>query len=273
MKKIDSMSFSRLRNDEVFGLFQRVLSLGQVLLTQEMDAAILALYKKAVDDFDASLKQDIKLKETEIMEAADKYVDEVYRGLKHHIRAQMLHPDLEKRKEAKTVMNILDKYGFLIRLPYNQQYGALHNSIQELTALSTEMQTSLSLGPWLEGLALAFAKFTSAREAQTKEKATYQVRLVKECRIAAEQAHRNFIHAVNTFAITFGEEKYASFIDQVNIMIADAKIALKQRITRAENEKEENEENVVDTDNTENSGTTDNTGNTDNGDNSETNAA
>lgn len=273
MKEIKSMSFNRLRNEELFGLLQRVLNLGQALLTQEVDATILAAYKAAVDSYDDALNQNIKFKDTEALESADKFVDELYRGLKHHARSLLLHPNSETRKNGKTVMNSIEKFGDVIRLPYNQQYGVLHNLMEELTAIPAETQTSLGLGPWLEGMTLAIAKFQSAREAQTVEKATYQVRLVKETRIAAERAHRTFIRAVNTFAVTFGEEGYASFIDQVNTMLADVKALLKGRTTRAENDKEDNAETPNDSVNTEDTENSISSGNNENVDNTSSTAA
>lgn len=254
MKSIEGLAIERLRNDEAFGLLQRIQNLGTALLTQEVDAPILAAYKAAVDNFDAALKQDVKFKDTKAVEAADALVDEIYRGLKLFARGMQLHPDMAKRAEAEDVMFIIDKYGDLIDLPYNQQYGALHNSMQELIALPAELQTSLGLAPWLEGLTLAIAKFQSAREAQTSAKGDYQVGLVKESRIEAEKAYRTFVRSINAFAIAFGEANYTTFINQVNAMIADAKALLKGRVTRNEEEEED-----VDKGNTEGTGSTEST--------------
>lgn len=261
MKKIDFLSIEKLRNDEAFGLLQRVLNLGTAILTQEVDVPILAAYKAAVDEFDAALKQDVKFKDTKTVDLADALVDEIYRGFRLYIRGMQLHPDMAKRAEADSVLAIIDKYGDVVNLPYNQQYGALHNSMQELTALPAEMQTSLGLTPWLEGLTLAIAKFQSAREALTAEKGAYQAGLSKETRIAAEKAYRTFVKSVNVFAAAFGEANYATFIDQVNSMIADAKAVLKSRATRAENQKnEENGTGTEDSEGTEGSESTEDTG-------------
>lgn len=257
MKSIENFTIERLRNDEAFGLLQRIQNLGTALLTQEVDAPILAAFKTAVDEFDAALKQDVKFKDTKAVEQADALVDEIYRGLKLFARGMQLHPDMAKRAEAEDVMFIIDKYGDLIDLPYNQQYGALHNSMQELTALPAELQTSLGLAPWLEGLTLAIAKFQSAREAQTSAKGDYQVGLVKESRTEAEKAYRTFVRSINAFAIAFGEANYTTFINQVNAMIADAKALLKGRVTR--NEEEEEDESTEGSESTEGTGSTEST--------------
>lgn len=246
MASIKSMGFERLRNNELFEIFQRTHNLGTALLTQKDDAEVLATYKRAIDQFDDALNQDNDFKDTKAVRSSDERVNELYRGFKHYLRSMLLCPDNTKRLLAKDAMFIIDKYGRITNLPYNQKYGILHNSMQELNELPEETQTSLSLSMWLEGLNEAIKQFLSAREAQTAEKGAYQVGLVKNTRRIAEKAHRNFIRIINAFALTFGEENYASFINQVNTIISDAQTLSKARATRAERDNNK-EEDVIDT--------------------------
>ena len=136
------------------------------------------------------------------------------------------------------MLAIIDKYGKLTTLPYNQQYGALQNSMQELNALDGETLAVLVLDDWLAGLATAVAQFQAARDSQTAEQSNYQVGLVKDTRTAADAAYKQFVASINAFAIAFGETNYATFINQMNVMIADVQAELKARKTRAENAKE-----------------------------------
>lgn len=233
MKAICKIKLSKLRNDELFELLHRILNLGFSLLTNDADVALLASYRKAVDEYDVALNQYRKFAETKTVRIADRWVDETYRGLKLYLRSMQLFPDEEKRKVADEAIRIMDKYGNLTMLSYDQQYGALHGAIDELHGLPDQVQTTLGLTPWIEGLDKAIVRFVSERESLTAHKGAYQVGLVKKTRTAAEQAHRTFVATINAYAITFGEQNYAMFIDQVNAMIVDAKTQLKSRTTRS----------------------------------------
>lgn len=188
--------------------------------------------------FDAALKQAAKNSQTEAVAAADEVVDRLYTGLTLYLRSLTYHPVEATRIAAEGVLVIIDKYGKLTGLPYNQQYGALLNSMQELTALTEETFTLLHLADWLAELSSAIALFQNARDMQTVEQSNYQVGLVKDTRTAADAAYKQFVASINAFAIAFGETNYATFINQMNVMIADVQAELKARKTRAENAKE-----------------------------------
>ena len=188
--------------------------------------------------FDAALKQAAKNSQTEAVAAADEVVDRLYTGLTLYLRSLTYHPVEATRIAAEGVLVIIDKYGKLTGLPYNQQYGALLNSMQELTALTEETFTLLHLADWLAELSSAIARFQNARDMQTVEQSNYQVGLVKDTRTAADAAYKQFVASINAFAIAFSETDYATFINQMNVMIADVQAELKARKTRAENAKE-----------------------------------
>ena len=246
MKKLLDFRMKRPRNDEFFGLVKRMLSTATALLNQEMDKPIIAALQKAVDDLDAALKQDTFTRETKTMQEADAYVDQCYRGLNLLVRALLWHPDQTVRKLAEDVDYILKKYGNVVDLPYNEEYGALHNVMQELSAIPAETQAKLEMTSWIEGLTVAIAEFNIARDTQNNSKASYQTGLVKDARVAAEVALRKFIDTINAFVIAFGEENYAAFIDQANVMITDMRTTLKARDTRNENAKETESETTED---------------------------
>lgn len=237
MVQINPLDISRLRNDEDFGYQSRVLALATAMLTQETDKPVVAQYKAAVDAYDAALKQATKNSLTVEVEAADAQVDHLYTGLTLYLRSLTYHPTENVRTQAEGVLAIIDKYGKLTTLPYNQQYGALQNSMQELAALPAETATLLALTEWLEGINQAVARFQIARDRQTAEQSQYQTGLVRDTRTAADAAYRQLVSSVNAFAIAFGEENYAAFIAQMNVMIADIQAELKARKTRAENAK------------------------------------
>lgn len=242
MVQINNLDISRLRNDEDFGYQSRVLNMAVAMLTQDVDKPVVAAYQTALTAFDEALKQASKNSQTAAVAAADEEVDHLYTGLTLYLRSQTYHPVEAIRTAAEGVLAIIDKYGKLTDLPYNQQYGALQNSMQELIALPDDTITLLHLADWLAELSSAIARFQNARDMQTAEQSQYQVGLVKDSRTAADAAYKQFVASVNAFAIAFGEANYAAFINQMNVMIADIQAELKARKTRAENAKEETAE-------------------------------
>lgn len=242
MVQINALDISRLRNDEDFGYQQRVLNLAVASLVQETDKPIVAAYQTAVSTFDEALKQASKNSQTAAVAAADEEVDHLYTGLTLYLRSLTYHPAEAIQMAAEGVIVIIDRYGKLTGLPYNQQYGALQNSMQELTALPDDTITLLHLADWLAELSSAIARFQNARDMQTAEQSNYQVGLVKDTRTAADAAYKQFVASINAFAIAFGETNYATFINQMNVMIADVQAELKARKTRAENAKKDTDE-------------------------------
>lgn len=174
MVQIKSLDISRLRNDEDFGYQTRVVNLAVAMLSQDVDKPVVDAYKAALTAFDAALKQAAKNSQTEAVAAADEVVDRLYTGLTLYLRSLTYHPTENIRTTAEGVLAIIDKYGKLTTLPYNQQYGALQNSMQELNALDGETLAVLVLDDWLAGLATAVAQFQAARDSQTAEQSNYQ---------------------------------------------------------------------------------------------------
>lgn len=239
MAQIDLFRIHDLRDEEDYGYQCRVHNLGLALLTADVDTAALAALKVGIDGLDAALKQSQKNKYTEAVAEADDKVDHLYTGLTLHVRAQTYHPVAAVSQAAEETIEIIDKYGVLADLPYNQQYGTLKNSLQELTALPAETGEALGLNEWIAAITKAMAQFEIARDQQTVEQSKYQVGMVKQMRTAADNAYRQFVSTINAYTIAFGEENYTDFIGQMNVMIADIKAELKARKTRAQKKKEE----------------------------------
>ena len=231
------------RVDEDFGFQDRVYNLGMTTLKADVIKPVLATWKVALDAFDAALKQSQKSLQTGIVEEADRKVDRLYSALRKYMDAFSVHPTAEVAAEAVKVSAIFDKYGYITGLGYDQEYGALKNAMQDLTALSADVQTLLALQPWLDAIALAEAEFQNARASQTMDQGQFQAGLVKETRLAADAAYKKFEDTINAFVIAFGEEDYKNFIQNANVMIDNLNANIKSRITRAKNAKEKEEKN------------------------------
>lgn len=234
------------RVDEDFGFQDRMYNLGMSTLKAEVVKPVLAAWKVALDAFDAALKQSQKSLQTGVVEEADRKVDQLYSALRKYMEAFSVHPSAEVAAEAVKVVAIFDKYGSILKLAYDQEYGALKNAMQDFNAIPSDVQTILALQPWLEALTLAEAEFQNLRAAQTMDQSLFQAGLVKETRQAADAAYKKFADTINAFVIAFGEEDYKTFIQNANVIIDNLNANIKSRTTRAKNakEKEDKKENA-----------------------------
>lgn len=239
MTKLNNAYNYNARVDEDFGFQNRIYNLAVATLTAEVVQPVIAAWKASLDTFDAALKQSQKSLATGEVENADRVVDRLYNSLKKYMEAFSNHPDPSTAKEAAKVVAIFEKYGAITHLGYDQQYGALANAMQDFNALPEETITLLSLTPWLESITLAEAKFQVLRSTQTHELGQFQAGLVKETRMAADEAYKKFTDTINAFVIAFGEADYADFIRDANVIIDNLSANIKSRSTRAKNKKED----------------------------------
>lgn len=219
----------------------RVANLEQAILGgSETDKPYVDAFQAELDKFANALEQPTRLENTPALQAADKALDNAYRALRHIVRANLLSTGTKKVQSATKFKNILDRYGDITQMPYNEQLGAASNLITDLSATSLATDTSaIGLSSYLETFVLQHAKFQSALELQTSEKAQYIKGLVYENRNLAEAAYRTFVKSINALVIINGEEAYKTLVDQVNVIVADAKALLKARATRGEDSPEE----------------------------------
>ena len=239
MDKVSVLKTSAFRRDEALGYYQRVLDLATATLSNERNAVVLALYRSSVEEYRTALQQDFFREETEAMNQANRTVHRQFRGMKRLIQGMLLHPDTKIQKEAQEVMNLIKKYSDISKGSMDHRYGVLDTMMNELSTVTSEVQEDLGIATWLEGLTLAIAKYKVARDIQRNERVEYQIGLVKNCRTALEENYRKLTNSVNAYAITFGDEEYASFIEHINAMIKVEKAVLKSRTTRSEAKKEE----------------------------------
>ena len=236
---LNKVNIHNARVDEDFGFQNRIYNLAVATLTAEVVQPVIAAWKADLDALDAALKQSQKSLQTGAVEDADNKVDRLYNSIKKYLEAFCYHPNNNVADEAVKVVAIIEKYGMLTNLSYDQQYGALKNAMQELNALPEDVQTLLALAPWLEALTLAEAKFQVLRAAQTHDLGQFQTGLVKEARVKADATYRKFVDTINAFVIAFGEADYADFIRDANVIIDNLSANIKSRSTRAKNKKED----------------------------------
>lgn len=237
MKAIENLSLTRLRTEEDFGLQKRVEA-ETALLTLESDAPMVATYKAAVDAFDEALKASAKNPMAASTIQADEAADATWVGTNMQIKAMLNHPDGMRRAIAEEAADIFAKYGNITNLAYNEEYGRMHNLLQDIDKMGEEKLQKICIDAWIAEMHKCYDAFRAADAARTAAAAGREVGIVKEKRTIADEAFRSLCTRVNALVLVNGETPYGEFIDRVNVIIAQAKAVLASRETRAKKKRQ-----------------------------------
>lgn len=232
MKKINGFRIGDLRVEECFGFLKKIET-ETSLLTLETDKEMVATFTAAVEAFDEALKASQKNSKTATVEAADARVDKAWRTLTQLTKVLTQHPTASVQETATEAYNIVQKYGDITGMAYNEEYGNLHNAMQELNAISATEQKAILIDALVSELTLGYGAYMMASSQRDAEQAQKQVGIVKETRTAAMDAYRSLIDRVNALVVVNGETAYSEFIDNVNVIIGSAKTTLSSRATRS----------------------------------------
>lgn len=263
MGKINTFNVKQLRTEEDFGFHKQVVTEtdnlpeyedrpviesvninNQVSSTEGgspvLDNAV-ATYKEKVDALDDALKDSSSVPGAADATAADVARDSSWRGGNNYLKAMTAHPDEAIRTTAEEVKSLFDKYGDPTSLSQTAESGVLHNLIQDLKALDGSKLTALAFNPWLTDLETSEEAFLSAVKVRTEEEAARVVGIVKQSRLAADEAYRKLVETVNALATINGEMPYATFTDHLNVLVAQQKAVLKSRATKSTNKKDDDQ--------------------------------
>lgn len=232
MTKITEFNIGKLRIEEDFG-FQKRVEAETALLTAEADKAIVEEYKSALAAFDTALEQNAANSHTAAVVEADEKADAAWSGLNAHVKNMTGYPSDEVRAVAVEAQAIVKKYGFIITMPYNEEYGRMHNLLQDLEALGSEALAKIYADGWVAELKKQYEAFMTASSARAAEDALKVTGAAKQARTAADAAYRLLVDKVNALALINGEAAYEGFISRINVIVAEAKTTLAARKTNA----------------------------------------
>ncbi len=256
MMQITSFKIGNLRIEEVFAFHQRVQQYAEELPTTgaliaeglpETSVTFLTTgvdtHRAAVEGLDSALKVSTTVPSAKWVMEADAARDFAYSGLYNYVKAMTAHPDESIAEAAKRALEILEKYGNPTAKPQLEESGILHNLLQELKAAKEAGDfTDLDIEPWLTRLQNAETSFLNATDAKVQEEAAREVGLSKQARLAADDAYRKLVDIVNMLAAMHGDEKFATFIGNVNALAEQQRTKLK---TRATNSAKKEDEGVI----------------------------
>lgn len=254
MMQITSFKLGNLRIEEDFAFHQRVQQYAEELPTTgalsaeglpETSVTFLTTgvntHKTAVESLDSALKVSTTVPSAKWVTEADASRDSAWSGLYYYVKAMTAHPDASIAAAAERALAILEKYGNPTAKPQLEESGILHNLLQELNeAKEAGDFNGLDIEPWMERLENAENSFLTATDEKVQEEAAREVGLSKQARQAADDAYRKLVDIVNMLAAMHGDEKFATFIGNVNALVEQQRTKLKTRATNSAKKEDEN---------------------------------
>lgn len=254
MMQITSFKLGNLRIEEDFAFHQRIQQYAQDLPTTgaliaeglpETSVTFLTTgvntHKTAVESLDGALKVSTTVPSAKWVTEADASRDFAWTGLYYYVKAMTAHPDASIAAAAERALAILEKYGNPTAKPQLEESGILHNLLQELNeAKEAGDFNGLDIEPWMERLENAENSFLTATDEKVQEEAAREVGLSKQARQAADDAYRKLVDIVNMLAAMHGDEKFATFIGNVNALVEQQRTKLKTRATNSAKKEDEN---------------------------------
>ncbi len=235
LNKIDS---TKLRDNEALGFFQQIAAESK-LVTVEADQAVIAAFCGATTTYDKATKQTSANSYTEARAQADAVTDHYCVGIRKYADANMYSPDEEVVQAATKTLAIIDKYGYLTKLSYKEQYPAVKKLLNDFAELTAPEKKKLGLDIWIDALTKAHDNFCSITAEKVNEESEKQVGIIKETRNAAQDAYYAMAQRLNSGADYMGDAPYLDFFAKANVIIDEYKALLSARKTRAKNKKEE----------------------------------
>lgn len=257
--EIQKTDFSKFLQNQDFALHTLILAEVKTL-TDEHLPAVVESYEEAFNHFDETLKTGGTSPHSKRLAELDKQRDDVYTGMRAHVRTMRRHFNREKAETAYEVEIIFERYGNPTRLPYLQEDAVIRNLITDLRNFDaasippveervpgeTYGLTKIGLTEWAEQLETVNNDFMLLYSQRNEEDAAIETGATKAARTATDEAWYAVARRINSLMDIFGEAGFADAVNNINQIIDKelATLAAHRTTVAKRNAKEDEEENL-----------------------------
>lgn len=176
---------------------------------------------------------------------SDGFRDETDQGFCLYVQSNLYHPDPGVRESARKIYRILDQYGNVRKLNYNDESSQMANRNAEIVKNYAADLAKLGNGwgtAWLNSLDTANNEFIDHFGTRATDEASKIYINTLEARAATDAAWEAIARRINALVVVNGEADYAAFIDKVNYYIDYNKGLINARKAKKASEATESEE-------------------------------
>ena len=221
-------------------------------------------FTSALDAFDDVYNMQRKNNLTVELTELDKQRGEAYLCLYSHIDADLHNLDVEKRKQARYIINRMDSYGNPLRKGRRDESATLNDMGKALKeAPLSEYITALGQMDNLDAMIEANDNYVALSMSRTKSNKGRTLNATRNARLALDAAYRDIVSAVNSQvlykslvdettssepegpainSVLNAEDPLEEFIQTINQLIAEYKTTAAQSGSSNKPGEEENEE-------------------------------
>ncbi len=256
--EIQKTDFSKFLQNQDFALHTLILAEVKKL-TDEHLPAVVEPYEEALNQFDEALKTGGTSPHSKRLAELDKQRDDVYIGMRAHVRTMRKHFNRVKAETAYEVEIIFERYGNPTRLPYLQEDAVIRNLITDLRNFDassvppveervpgeTYGLAKIGLTEWAEQLDILNSDFMALYSQRNEEEAAIETGATKAARTATDDAWYAVARRINSLMDIFGEAGFADAVNNINQIINKelATLAAHRTNVAKRNAKEAEEEN------------------------------
>lgn len=230
MKRINGLDLLVLRNDEHAQFHSDIFKV--IMLHTAIKLGVVKLigkYESAIAAEEAAMLVDQGSVFTKTITQADEYRDQLDRSFNLLVESKTYDYDPVVRESAWRVERILQQYGNLRKLTYNEESKGLTNRSLEL---NSKYAADVALIGGTELLARgdqANDEFSNHFGDRANEKAAVISGNVRTARQEVDDAYDAIVNQINALALVNGDTDYAEFIDQTNYYVKYYKNVLAAR--------------------------------------------
>lgn len=232
MKKIANIVLSKLRNNEHFQFMADFLALlgivTPVAINSEEEAAN---FNEAFAKLDEELRVDKGSIFTQPLQESDQRRDNTWRAIDARVKATLLCPIEEEVAAATRLKRIIDLYGDVRKLSYNEETGALTNLTGDLQNRENGADvTLLGLSNWVAALSNENTTFKDLQNQRDTEAAFKNSGNVKEARLHIDPIYELIVERVNAMvSLNMTTPEIENFITELNQKIENIEITIATR--------------------------------------------
>ena len=218
--KIDSIHTNNLRNDVHFQFFTDFQ-----MLVDRYGAASLKVkpqydvFVPLFHDEDIALKKINKSVLTAEIQEADRWRDELWRGMVDANKSALRHFDEAVRKAAAQIKIVFDTYGNIAVKPLDEETSAVYNVLEDLKLKYNDDALLVGLDRWMIELRKANDRFKALMAQRYDESAGKTALVLKQCRAKVDDVYRTIIERINAYIVIEGEQTWAEFVTTFNKVI------------------------------------------------------
>ena len=169
---------------------------------------------------------------TDLLVDADILRDTTFSGLAGTIRSACNHFDAATRAAAQRLSLVLDHYGNLAVLPYDDETASLMKFTNELMGTYKADTAKLLLTDWVQSLINQNLAFDTLKNKRTSVTAVQPESNMKHERLEVDEAYRAIVKRINALAEVNGPAAYLPFMRELNQNIDNYALLVAQRMGR-----------------------------------------